>query len=547
MRAGQGVGVSTSGPRVHGAAADLAAAVAGALRDAGSDTLFGLPGGGNNLELAGAAQSAGMRFVLTHTENAAAIMAAVYGSLKQCPTACIVTRGPGAASAANGVAQAFLDRQPLLLITDAVSSADRERIAHQRLDQGAMFRPITKWTGVLGASGSDVVMRRALSIAAAPPPGPVHLDFDPAAPDTKVPLPAPVQSPSATVADVQRALAGKSRPVILLGLGALTATAQVRTLLRETNVPALMTYRAKGIVPDSWPNCAGLLTGATVEAPVLEAADVIVAVGVDSVELIPNPWPYTAPVVSIASWPDDSPYFAPACEYVGDVSAVLPLLRADLADGWTPGFAERQRRDGLDRLLAAPSSSHGVTPQEVITLARGCLPADTMATVDAGAHMLTAMPLWTAEEPDEVLISSGLATMGFALPAAIAASLARAGRRVVCFVGDGGIGMGLAELETLARLDLPVTVVVFNDSTLTLIALKQRAEGHGGSAAVRYADTSFAGIAASMGVAAETVSTAADYVRAVVHSARTPRPYLLDVRIDPAGYPQIIDSIRGAR
>ena len=547
MSVGQGVGVSTSGPGVYGAAADLAGVVAGALRAAGSDTLFGLPGGGNNLELAGAAQSAGMRFVLTHTENAAAIMASVYGSLKQCPTACIVTRGPGAASAANGVAQAFLDRQPLLLITDAVSSADRERIAHQRLDQGAMFRPITKWTGVLGASGSDVVMRRALSIAAAPPPGPVHLDFDPAARDTEVPLLAPAQSPSATVADVQRALAGKSRPVILLGLGALTAIAQVRSLLRETNVPALMTYRAKGIVPDSWPNCAGLLTGATVEAPVLEAADVIVAVGVDSVELIPNPWPYTAPVVSIASWRDDSPYFAPVCEYVGDLSAVLPLLRADLADGWTPGFAERQRRDGLDRLLAAPSSSHGVTPQEVLTLARGCLPADTMATVDAGAHMLAAMPLWTAEEPDEVLISSGLATMGFALPAAIAASLARAGRRVVCFVGDGGIGMGLAELETLARLDLPVTVVVFNDSTLTLIALKQRAEGHGGSAAVRYADTSFAGIAESMGVAAETVSTAADYVRAVVHSARTPRPYLLDVRIDPAGYPQIMDSIRGAR
>jgi acetolactate synthase-1/2/3 large subunit len=393
-----------------------------------------------------------------------------------------------------------------------------------------------------------VVMRRALSIAAAPPPGPVHLDFDPAARDTKVPPSAPAQSPSATVADVQRALAGKSRPVILLGLGALTAVAQVRTLLRERNMPALMTYRAKGIVPDSWPNCAGLLTGATVEAPVLEAADVIVAVGVDSVELIPNPWPYTAPVVSIASWRDDSPYFAPVCEYVGDLSAVLPLLRADLADGWAPGFAKRLRLDGLDRLLAAPSSSsHGVTPQEVITLARGCLPADTVATVDAGAHMLAAMPLWTAGEPNEVLISSGLATMGFALPAAIAASLARAGRRVVCFVGDGGIGMGLAELETLARLDLPVTVVVFNDSTLTLIALKQRAEGHGGSAAVRYADTNFAGIAASMGVAAETVSTAADYARAVVHSARTPRPYLLDVRIDPAGYPQIMDSIRGAR
>jgi acetolactate synthase I/II/III large subunit len=320
-------------------AADLAGVVARALRAAGSDTLFGLPGGGNNLEIVGAAQSAGMRFVLTHTENAAAIMAAVYASLKQCPAACIVTRGPGAASAVNGVAQAFLDRQPLLLITDAVSSAERERIAHQRLDQGAMFRPITKWTGVLGGSESGEVMRRALSVTVAPPAGPVHLDFDPAARDVEAPPPAPAQPQGATVADLQHVLAGKSRPVILLGLGALTAVAQVRTLLRETNVPALMTYRAKGIVPDSWPNSAGLLTGATVEAPVLEAADVIVAVGLDSVELIPNPWPYTAPVVSIAPWRDDSPYFAPAC--CAPISLTAGLLDSrndsvvmDLAGCW---------------------------------------------------------------------------------------------------------------------------------------------------------------------------------------------------------------------
>ena len=113
--------------------------------------------------------------------------------------------------------------------------------------------------------------------------------------------------------------------------------------------------------------------------------------------------------------------------------------------------------------------------------------------------MLVTMPLWEVEEPDETLISSGLATMGFALPAAIAASVARPGRRVVCFTGDGGLGMALAELETVSRLGAPIVVVVFNDSALSLIEIKQRPGGHGGENAVRYRPTDFAALAQSSG------------------------------------------------
>jgi acetolactate synthase I/II/III large subunit len=167
-------------------------------------------------------------------------------------------------------------------------------------------------------------------------------------------------------------------------------------------------------------------------------------------------------------------------------------------------------------------------------------------TVDAGAHMLAVMPAWPAVRPHQVLISNGLATMGYALPAAIGAALALAdtGRdpRVVCCVGDGGLGMVLAELETLARLRLPVTVVVFDDAALSLIELKQHA-GQGGAGAVRFAPVDFAGAARAMGVPAADAGDAAG-VRAALAQVG-PGPFLLDARLDPTGYDRVLRATRG--
>ncbi len=157
-----------------------------------------------------------------------------------------------------------------------------------------------------------------------------------------------------------------------------------------------------------------------------------------------------------------------------------------------------------------------------MTIAQGRAPAGTVATVDAGAHMLAAVPLWEVEAPGELLISNGLATMGFALPAAIAAALVEPSRHVVCFTGDGGLGIALAELETLARLNGKVIVVVFNDAALSLIAIKQSADGHGGPAAVSYARTDFAAVAAGFGIRAERVTDAASY-RSAFEAAAAPR------------------------
>jgi acetolactate synthase-1/2/3 large subunit len=526
----------------------VAHAFARSLRAAGTHTVFGLPGGGNNLEVVGALQAHDIDFVLAHAETAATIMAAVHADVTGRPSAAVVTRGPGAASALNGAAQALLDRQPVLVLADTVAGGDRPRIRHQLLDQVAMFAPVTKGSAILRAMDADDVMADALALALAHPRGPVHLEFDPDASDAaRACVATAEQGPPADVEPIRALVRGARRPVVMLGVGSRDVTREVRELLEGSDVPVLTTYRAKGVIPDSWTNHAGLLTGATVESEVLDAADLIVAIGVDTVELIPAQWPYDAPVVSLSSWLDPSSYLPTVHAVVGDLGVLVRELRGCLGGDWAAGSGRRFRQRGLDLLLRTPDEVHGVTPQELVRRVRALAPIGTIATVDAGAHMLVALPMWDAEHKDEVIVSSGLATMGFALPAAIGAALAFPRRRVVCFVGDGGLGMVLAELETLVRLRLPVTIVVFNDSRLSLIAVKQSSARHGGEGAVAYRETDFAQVAAGFGMASQVVCTDDDLDAAITTAFAADGPNLLDARVDPACYPFVLDAIRGPR
>jgi acetolactate synthase I/II/III large subunit len=528
---------------------DLSASIAAAFRDAGGDTFFGLPGGGNNLDLIGAVEAAGMRFVLAHAETPAAIMACAYADLTGRPAGCVVTRGPGTASAVNGIANALLDRAPVLLVTDAVSSADFQRIGHQRFDQRALLAPVTAWSATAGRD-ADAVARHALEVATGSRPGPVHLDFDPTAESTPVPPVEAEPAPRTDQIDAAAAMLRASRrPVVALGGGARSHADDVRALLQDSAAPVLMTYRGKGIVPESSPTAAGLLTGVTTEAPVLEAADLIVFIGVDTAEFFPGPWPYEAPVLSIAAWPEASTYVPLELELVGHVGKLLGALAPYWPESdWLPDAGNRHRDAELARLLSAgPQRSAAITPQQVVSIARRVAPAGTIATVDAGAHMLPAMCLWDTESADEVLISSGLATMGYAVPAAIGAALARPDRRVVAFTGDGGLGMCLGELETIRRLELPITIVVFNDSRLSLISIKAKPEGNGGEGAVAYDETDFAEVGRGYGLLGLRAESPGELESALARALAGDGPAVVDARVDPSGYKEILGVIRGPR
>jgi len=535
-----------------------AASIVSELAKAGTTVMFGLPGGGPNLDVIGAAEAAGMRFVLTHGESAAVIMAATHADLTGTPGAAVVTRGPGLASAMNGVAHAALDRLPVIVIADTVRAAESDRISHQRLDQEALGRAVAKTLVTVGGTGAEKAAARAVRDALAPPAGPVIALMDDS--DTG---PGDDRAVSAAAAEDSRpgthdglayladALRRARRPVLLLGAAAIPHTAAIRGAVLGSGVPALHTYRARGILPDSAAEAAGLVTGGTAEWPLLAAADLIVALGVDEAEMIPAAWEYTARTVLVTGHPaadGESGYFTGA----STVAAPLPTAIGVLADGagghdWPPGVGRAARLDAVRRLTDAAVAGPGtLAPQRVAAIVRAQTPPDTVATVDAGAHMLVAMPLWEVAEPRRLLTSSGLATMGFALPAAIAAACCAPGSPVVAFTGDGGLGMTLAEIETAVRLRLPVVVIVFNDAALSLIKIKQRPAGHGGTAAVDYRPVSYAAIATAMGAAGASVATEADLAAALREALRRDGPTVIDVAVDAAGYPAVLELSRGA-
>ena len=531
-----------------------AAAIATALADAGTTVVFGLPGGGPNLDVVGAAAQAGLRFVLAHTETAAVIMAATYADLTGRPGAAVVTRGPGLASAVNGIAHAALDRLPVVVIADTVRLADAGRISHQQLDQAALGAVVAKAVVTIGRDRTGEAAAKAVRLALMRQAGPVvALMDDSATSDPGISDPGGERSGQASddgVAVLAQALRRSRRPVIMLGTGAIAHTAAIRSALAGRGIPALHTYRARGIVPDSAAEAAGLVTGGTMEWPLLAAAGLIVGLGVDEAEMIPAAWDYPAPVLLVAGYPPNGPgsaYFPGATALdIPLPAAIAVLANRDGEHDWPPGVGQIARSQSAFRLSEAATDRPGfLSPVQVVSVVRAHVPGETVVTVDAGAHMLAVMPLWEVTEPRRLLISSGLATMGFALPAAIAAALCAPDRLVVAFTGDGGLGMTLAEIETAARLRLRIAVVVFNDGTLSLIKIKQRPAGQGGAEAVDFGPVSYARAAQALGAAAATVSTEKELAAALSAASGRDGPTVIDVQVDPAAYPAIMDLSRG--
>ena len=534
-----------------------AAAIVTALADAGTRVVFGLPGGGPNLDVVGAAAAAGLRFVLARTETAAVIMAATYADLTGRPGAAVVTRGPGLASAVNGVAHAALDRLPVVVIADTVRLADVGRISHQRLDQAALGAVVAKAVVTIGRDRTGEAAAAAVRLALMPPAGPVVALMDDSgmsdpggAPDPERPGRASDDRALRDVAVLAQALRRSRRPVIMLGTGAIAHTAAIRPALAGRGIPVLHTYRARGIVPDSTAEAAGLVTGGTMEWPLLAPADVIVGLGVDEAEMIPAAWDYAAPVLLVAGYPPSrsgSAYFPGATA----LDIPLPAAIGVLADShgehdWPLGVGQIARAQSALRLSEAAAARPGfLSPVQVVRVVRSHVPRETVVAVDAGAHMLAVMPLWEVTEPRRLLISSGLATMGFALPATIAAALCAPARLVVAFTGDGGLGMTLAEVETAARLRLRIAVVVFNDGALSLIKIKQRPAGQGGAEAVDFGPVSYARAAQALGAVAVAASTETELAAALSAAAGRDGPTVIDVQLDPAGYPAIMDLNRG--
>jgi len=530
-----------------------ASTIAGALVDAlaafGVKRMFGIPGGGSSLDIIEAGAQRGVDFVLARTETSATFMAAASAEITGVPGVVLTGLGPGAAAAANGVAYAHLDRAPVVILTDCFDAERDAYVSHQAVDHGAMFGPIAKGSMMLKAGDSAADIVALLERSVAHPQGPVHFDLSSrqaAAPakgpvQRRAPNPAPIDADA--LAAAKRLLANAKRPAVIVGVQAREESDAVRRFAEAVKPAVLATYKAKGIVAESGPHTVGLTTGGALEAPTLSQADLIILVGFDPIELIPQPWRYKAPLIEIGRVGGLPHYKTPDVSLIGPLAPALDALRAQTCDSqWKPDEIKTLKAKMRDALRV--DAAHGLSPSALVEAVARKAPRGARATVDAGAHMFSAMGFWQADEPSGVLISNGLSTMAYALPSAIGSSLVEPERPVVCFTGDGGLLMCVSELATAVEQHSKIVVVVFNDGALSLIDIKQQ-KRQMPTRGVRYGAIDFATIAQGFGCHSWRATNASELDRALDEAFAGDGPALIDVQVDPGAYPRQIEAMRG--
>lgn len=345
---------------------------------------------------------------------------------------------------------------------------------------------------------------------------------------------------------LEKLLKEARRPLVLIGLGARSfgAAAAIRQLCEEYNIPALVTYKAKGVIPDVHRCFAGVLTNGALERPILEQADLFIAIGLDPVELLPKEWDYPQPLISCSSWGIEQKQLPVTTELVGDIAQHLTLLGSNLAikNGWDFYKLSQEVQTQLEA-MRPEGKSGALLPHRVVVLVAKSFPNERV-TVDAGAHMFPVMALWRANYPNNVLISNGLATMSFALPAAIGLALLDRTKAVVAFTGDGGLQMCLAELRTAVRENLRIRVVVFDDAELSLIKIKQLQRGYAPTG-VQMGQLDWEMLGTALGLVAKTATTEAELLQVLADTADCNGPVLIAAKIDPTPYQAMINALRG--
>ncbi len=534
----------------HPTAADL---LAERLHAAGCRLAFGMPGG-EVLHLIGALERAGIGFVLTRHETGAGFIAEGVWQRTGAPGILVATLGPGAMNAANVIANAWQDRVPLILLTGAVDADEAQSYTHQVMDHGRVFAAMSKGSLTLSAASADIVADRAVGLALAPRQGPVHVDVPigvaeaPVARPGRVrriapPLPV-VPAASAGFEEARRWLAEARRPIMLAGLDVLTegAADAVRGFAEARGMAVVTTYKAKGVIPEDHPLCLGgaglspLADG--VLLPLFREADLIVLAGYDPIEMRAG-WrevwdPARQRVIDIAHVRNDHYMHQSTLGIEAAIAPTLAMLRRDLPaplPAW-PGGEPAAARASLAR--AFPETEDW-GPAAVIAECRAAFPPETLASVDSGAHRILLSQMWRVAEPRALVQSTGLCTMGCALPLAIGMKRAAPDRPVVAFTGDAGLLMIAGELGTLADLGLPVTIVVFVDQSLALIEKKQR-ERQMPNSGVDFGRTDFVRLAEAFGGTGIAVRDRAALRQAVAAALARPTFTLIAAEIERGAY-----------
>ncbi len=519
------------------------------LENEGVEYIFGLPGE-ENLQLLQALKRSRIQFITTRHEQGAAFMADVYGRLTGKAGVCLSTLGPGATNLMTGVADANLDRAPLIAITGQVGT-DRMHIeSHQYLDLVAMFAPVTKWNKQIVRPGNTPeIVRKAFKLAQSEPPGAVHIDL----PENIADMPAegeplraaPSARPVASEESLQRAaiaISQASHPIILIGNGAIrnAASEAITRFVQDLNIPATNTFMGKGVL--DYTDARSLwslgLQQRDYIACALDESDLVIAIGYDLIEYGPKKWNPEGdlPIVHISLTPAeiDSSYI-PTVEVVGDISDALNEIgkrvhrpkSEQMSDRFTSLRADMQ----ADYEKYATDTGFPIKPQKLLYDLRQVLDPEDIVISDVGAHKMWIARHYHCARPNTCLISNGFASMGIAIPGGVAAKLVYPNRKVVAVTGDGGFMMNCQELETAHRISTAFVTIIFNDGGYGLIEWKQESQ-YNESSYIKFNNPDFVKLAESMNLKGYRISSAEDFVPTLKEALAQNVPAVIDCPID---------------
>ena len=516
------------------------------LEQEGVKYIFGIPGE-ENLDLMNAIEKSSIQFITTRHEQGAAFMADVYGRLTGKTGVCLSTLGPGATNLVTGVADANLDGAPVLAITGQVATDRMHLTAHQYLDLEKVFEPITKRTKqILRPDTVPEIVRLTFKYAESEKPGAVHIDL----PDNIAKMPAqgvPMrrvvpEKGIASYKSIERAARRISRakkPLILAGYSAVRdgAAQAITDFATELKIPVANTMMAKGIIPFDNPYSMW-----TIGIPqrdyinqIFDEADTIIGIGYDIVECFPRKWnpENNHKIIHIGNQAAHiNKRYQPEVQVVGDISdSLYEILRRSERETEPVYALEIKKKIQADHDQYEFDDAFPMKPQRLLHDVRKVMGKDDILVSDVGAHKMWIARHYNCYQPNTCIISNGFASMGIAIPGAVAAKLVYPEKKVLAVTGDGGFMMNMQELETASRIGAGFVTLILNDSSYGLIKWKQM-EHFGTTCYTDFTNPDFVKLAEVMGGKGYRVEKADDLMPMLEDAFRQDKLALIDCRVD---------------
>ena len=510
------------------------------------ERIYGIPGE-ENIDVMDALLDSKIKFVTTRHEQGAAFMADVYGRLTGRAGVCLATLGPGATNLITGVADANMDLAPIVAIAGQGSTKRLHKESHQILDLVNLFAPISKYsTQILEGEIIPEIVRKAFKVAQTEKPGCSFIDFPEniagAEIEDKEPLlvqsPVTPTPPEAMMDEAAEIISNARFPMVMAGNGVIRADAepQLVKFAEKLNIPVATTFMAKGAIPFSHNLSLGAvgLQASDYISCGFNRADVVICVGYDIVEYHPHLWHKDKDIKIIhinASPAEVDEYYIVEVGVIGDIAQALDGI-AERATAKDEYLAANLRQTIVDEMAAhADDTGFPIKPQKILWDLRQALNPEDVVISDVGAHKMWMARMYQEERSNTCIISNGFASMGIAVPGAVAAKFVFPERKVVAVTGDAGFMMNSQEIETALRHGQAFVILIWTDSEYGLIKWHQLRK-FGRSSNITFNNPDFVKYAESFGAKGYRVESSGDLLPTLKKAIADNTVVIIDCPVD---------------